>query len=370
MTTRRLLALAASIPVSALVVTTLSAAPAGARPAIDRGDRCLQTVPIRASAATALARSGCSLVGRVVTDGRVSMTVPPAGMSVAGEGTTRHGDLAGFRVTNTGHGIRIVAEARGTGGGGNWYLAPLSTTTTSSTPTTSATLTAPTLPTTPITTTSSTGTTNTSTALITGRAGDPPACKDRAFSLEHHKWNKALRFHVNLAKMPQRFHKKTVVRQIRAANGNMRKGRNSCGKPRIATPASHYLGRTSKKPNITATGPTCGTGNGLNVVAFGNLPGNLLGWTCYWYIGRHMVGTDMLLDNGPNLSTKLPGNCTNQWDFEGTVTHEWGHSYGLGHTGDGHANLTMQHLLRACSPYARTLGLGDWLGMKKMYGAR
>jgi hypothetical protein len=28
----------------------------------------------------------------------------------------------------------------------------------------------------------------------------------------------------------------------------------------------------------------------------------------------------------------------------------------------------MQHELRPCSPYARTLGLGDWLGMKKMYG--
>jgi hypothetical protein len=175
---------------------------------------------------------------------------------------------------------------------------------------------------------------------------------------------------VNLGKMPKRFGKKTVVRQIRAANDNMRKGRDSCGKPRITAPASHYLGRTTKKPNISASGPTCGAGNGLNVVAFADLPGNLLGWTCYWYIGKHMVGTDMLIDNGPSLATKLPDSCTNLWDFEGTVTHEWGHAYGLGHTGDGHGNLTMQHLLRPCSPYARTLGLGDWLGMKKMYGAR
>jgi hypothetical protein len=30
----------------------------------------------------------------------------------------------------------------------------------------------------------------------------------------------------------------------------------------------------------------------------------------------------------------------------------------------------MQHLLTPCSTYARTLGLGDWLGMKKLYGAR
>ena len=52
------------------------------------------------------------------------------------------------------------------------------------------------------------------------------------------------------------------------------------------------------------------------------------------------------------------------------MTHEMGHVYGLGHTGSGHANLTMQHVLRPCSTYARTLGLGDWLGLKKMYGVR
>jgi hypothetical protein len=356
MTTRRLLALAASIPVTALVAPSVTAAPAAARPAVDRADRCLQASPIPASGVAAAVRSGCSLVGRVVTDGRVSVTVPPVGMSVSGDGAARHGEVRGLRVTNTGHGLRVVSEGRGGGGHGNWYLAPL--------PTTTLTTTSPLSTTSPIIASSSTGT------LVTERAGDPPACQDRTFTLEHHKWVKALRFHVNLGKMPKRFGKKTVVRQIRAANDNMRKGRDSCGKPRITAPASHYLGRTTKKPNISASGPTCGAGNGLNVVAFADLPGNLLGWTCYWYIGKHMVGTDMLIDNGPSLATKLPDSCTNLWDFEGTVTHEWGHAYGLGHTGDGHGNLTMQHLLRPCSPYARTLGLGDWLGMKKMYGAR
>ena len=34
------------------------------------------------------------------------------------------------------------------------------------------------------------------------------------------------------------------------------------------------------------------------------------------------------------------------------------------------ANLTMQHILSPCSTYARTLGLGDWLGMNKLYGHR
>jgi hypothetical protein len=390
MTTRRLLALAAVFPVAALVATA-APSPASARPAADRGDdRCLTDTPIAASEVAAASHLGCSLVGRVVISGRVSVTVPPPGMSVVGAGVGRHGEVRELRVTNTGTTVRAVrerAQSSGSGGGG-WYFGPLPTTTTSTTTTstlTTSTLTTSTLtpstltpstltpstltPSTIVTTPSTTWTTGIPTVTV-ARAGDPPACQDRTFNLEHHMWGKSLRYRINLGKMPQRFHAKRVVRQIRVANGNMRKGRNTCGKPQLKTPPSHYLGRTSEKPNITASGPTCGRANTTNIVGFGNLPGSLLGWTCYWFIGGRMVGADILLDNGPSLATKLPSVCTNTWDFEGTVTHEWGHAFGLAHTGDGHSNLTMQHLLRPCSTYARTLGLGDWLGMKKMYGAR
>jgi hypothetical protein len=207
--------------------------------------------------------------------------------------------------------------------------------------------------------------------MMTSRSGSTAACRDRTFHLEHHRWARSLRYRVNLTKMPDRFSKAVVIRQVERANANMRLGRNTCGKPRLGTPASHYLGRTTVKPNIRAAGPTCGKPNSTNVVGFGALPGGLLGWTCYWYYGDgRMAGADMLIDNGPDLATTLPRPCSNVWDFEGTVTHEWGHAYGMAHTGPGHPNLTMQHELKPCSTYARTLGLGDWLGMKKMYGVR
>jgi hypothetical protein len=323
MTARRLLAMAASLSIAGLVATT-TASPATAR-TVD--DRCLQQRgPIPVHALATAARSGCSLVGRMVVDGRMSVMVPPAGMSVSGDGVGVRGDVRGLTVTNTGTTVRAVREPHGIGGGGT---------------------------------------------LTSARAGSPPACQDRTFHLEHHKWKNALRYRVHLAAMPHRFHKLLVVKQIRIANGNMRKGRNTCGKPRLRTPASHYLGRTSRKPNIRPAGPTCGRGNTNNVVGFGNLPGGLLGWTCYWtYSSGRMGGVDIMMDNGKHLATRLPESCTNRWDFEGTVTHEWGHAYGMAHTGSGHANLTMQHLLKPCSTYARTLGLGDWLGMNKMYGHR
>jgi hypothetical protein len=346
MRARRLLALAAALSTACLVVTT--PVPATARPV---EDPCVQQRgPIPVHALASATRSGCTLVGRLVVDGRVAVVVPPPGMSVSGGGIGVSGDVRGLTVTNTGTTVRAVRGAHGTAGGG-WYLVPLSSTSR--------------------TTSTTTSTTSTSGTMVSSRAGSRPACQDRTFHLEHHKWKSALRYRVNLSKMPRHYHKKIVSRQIKVANQNMRKGRNTCGRPRLATPASHYLGHTSKRPNIRAAGPTCGKPNSQNVVGFGNLPGGLLGWTCFWYYSSgRIAGADILLDTGANMTTHLPKRCADKWDFEGVVTHEWGHAYGLAHTGSGHAHLTMQHLLAPCSAYARTLGLGDWLGMNKMYGHR
>lgn len=292
-------------------------------------DRCTDRAPIRASALShGVSELGCSLVGRFVYAGRVSVVVPPEGMTVSGEGVGTHGSVAGLRVTNTGARVRAVIGAAASSGPAG-----------------------------------------------AERGTSPPACKDRTFHLEPgaDPWVTSLRYRVNLAKAPADAHKKTLVDQIKIANGNVRKGRNTCGKPRLKTPAAHYLGRSSVRPHITSSSSfvSCGTYDTKNVVAFGDLPTGLLGWTCNWWSGStHLSAADILMDNGASMATELPANCVDIWDFEGVVTHEMGHVYGMAHTGSGHDNLTMQHELTPCSTYARTLGLGDWLGMKKMYGAR
>ncbi len=296
-----------------------------------RDDRCADRAPIRASAlGRGAVRVGCSLVGRVVYAGRVSVVVPPPGMTVSGEGVGRHGAVPGLRVTNTGLGVR--AEV-GTAAGGVRDEAKQGT--------------------------------------------SPPACKDRTFHLEPGAapWVTRLRYSVNLSKAPANARKRTLVDQIKAANANVRKGRNTCGKPNLATPAAYYLGRSSVRPHIRSSSSfvSCGTYDTRNVVAFGDLPAGLLGWTCNWSSGTtHLSAADIMMDNGASMATKLPVSCLDIWDFEGVVTHEMGHVYGMAHTGSGsgHDNLTMQHELTPCSTYARTLGLGDWLGMKKMYGVR
>jgi hypothetical protein len=319
---RRLLAQVACLASGALLIASLSST-AHAR-TVD--DRCAERGPIPASSlAHGVSGLGCSLVGRVVYAGGVSVVVPPAGMSVGGEGVGTRGDVIGLRVSNSGTSVRAFTGAA-----------------------------------------ASRGTTSVAKS-------SPPACKDKTFHLAGHRWVTSLRYHSNLSRAPSRYGKKTLIHQIKTANSHMRKGVNTCGKPKLKTPVGHYLGSTKTRPNITTTSSSvnCGRYNTKNVVAFGNLPGNLLGWTCYWWLGSGRMGAaDIMMDTGKALTTHLPKNCVNEWDFEGALTHEFGHAYGLAHTGSGHANLTMQHLLSPCSTYARTLGLGDWLGMKKMYGAR
>jgi hypothetical protein len=288
-------------------------------------ERCVGRGPIPASALVhGTSGLGCSLVGRVITSGRVSVVVPPTGMTVAGDGIGRHGETAGLRVVNNGGDVRVLVAASARSGSA-------------------------------------------------GAGSSPPACKDTTFRLEAHRWAKSLGFRVALTHAPRRYHRRTLVRQIKAANVNMRKGRNTCGKPHLRTPVGRYLGHSATRPNIKVGFGSimCGAYNTRNVVGFGNLPAGLLGWTCYWYLNRsgHMGAADIMIDTGHALTTHLPSPCADRWDFEGIVTHEFGHAYGLAHTGSGHAHLTMEHAATPCSTYARTLGLGDWLGMKKMYGA-
>ena len=322
----RLVSALATVVSTVLVMTTVSTGPASAR-TVD--ERCWGSAPLPVAALAEVTAAGCPVVGRTVYRGDVSVVVPPAGVTVVGEGVSTRGDAAGLQVANTGHAITTTAGRVGSAGAGG--------------------------------------------AARATEVTSPPACQDRTFRLEGHAWRTSYRYHLNLSKLPSRYRAKTVVSQVKAANFHLRAGTNTCGRPRIDTPGADYRGRTTARPDIKTTSTTvgCGSYNTTNVVAFGDLPSNLLGWTCFWWVdGGRINAADVMMDTGAALTTHLSDGCTRRWDFEGAVTHEMGHVYGLAHTGSGHANLTMQHLLRPCSTYARTLGLGDWLGMKKLYGVR
>ena len=69
----------------------------------------------------------------------------------------------------------------------------------------------------------------------------------------------------------------------------------------------------------------------------------------------------------PNSDT-----CSKRFDIQSIVTHEAGHLFGLNHvTGSAHTGLTMGvggagPVL--CKSPLRTVGLGDYRGMRALYG--
>jgi hypothetical protein len=204
-------------------------------------------------------------------------------------------------------------------------------------------------------------------------AAPPPACQDGRYRQSGHAWKTVLRWGYHKASTPRRMSAAAAVHQLRLGIVNVGKGQNNCGLRRQPAVASRYVGRMTVKPNIyTSNGQLhCGKPNTRSTVGWGPLPGNLLGYTCYWWNGKqNMVEADMRLDPSRRTVLHYPARCNFKFDLQSLATHEWGHAFGLLHPGPGHARLTMAHLLPPCSTAPRTLGLGDWRGMRRLYGLR
>jgi hypothetical protein len=106
------------------------------------------------------------------------------------------------------------------------------------------------------------------------------------------------------------------------------------------------------------------------VVAFGRLDGGLLALTCLWWSRGRTVESDVRISDAQGMFTLDPAaGCSGNWDLQGTLTHEFGHVFGLGHVSYAeHGELTMSDGLPACSAGFRALGLGDYQTLRNQYG--
>ncbi|MGH9199513.1 MAG: hypothetical protein ACRD1T_27755, partial [Acidimicrobiia bacterium] len=100
-----------------------------------------------------------------------------------------------------------------------------------------------------------------------------------------------------------------------------------------------------------------------------------------WKIdGARIIETDIRINANKDevrffASLELPEVCKNtdpsddRYDLIGLMTHERGHSFGLGHVGEHeHGALTMSKDFNgACQRSERTLGRGDKDGLKELY---
>jgi hypothetical protein len=156
---------------------------------------------------------------------------------------------------------------------------------------------------------------------------------------------------------------------IRAAGAAVDEGRNDCGLPGGLALSQRYTGDTVRDAGVRADG-TCAERDQRNVVAFGRLDGGLLALTCLWWSRGRTVEADIRVSDAPGTFTLDPAaGCTGSWDLQGTLTHEFGHVFGLGHVSYAeHGELTMSDGLPACSAGFRVLGLGDYETLRAQYG--
>lgn len=311
------------IAVLAVVLTAAGGTVAGPQGAAQAADVCGSRAPIPASAMTHGLSAGCSLTGRSVVSGSVEVEVPPPGITVAADGMGRHGDSASLVVSNRGGVVFAGAEAASGSG--------------------------------------------------SAAASKTPAdCASSAYNLENggHPWSSVIHWKLRNASVPKRLKVSTVAAHLRSAFGAWRYDRNDCGlggKPKRLRDT--YSGWTTKATGIGVRngGLKCGGFNRTNTVEMGALPGDLLGWTCYWWGNSgSMIAFDTRIESSSEVVTTLPKHCRNKWDLQSVATHEFGHAIGLAHVSN--ASQTMHGVAPSCSTGPRLIGRGDRLGLTRLYG--
>jgi len=196
----------------------------------------------------------------------------------------------------------------------------------------------------------------------------PNPCSDGAHSLMPHTFAQRLNWRFNAGTTPSNLSAGAVEDALIRATANITRSRNNCGLADNVSATHRYRGRTSRGMNITAAGG-CRNSNGESGVGFGSLPNGVLGVACTWYFADgSAVESDVRLNRGDRWYVNRPASCSNRFDIESVMTHERGHSFGLGHVAEGtHGKLTMSTAIRPCDNSGRTLGLGDVRGLRKKY---
>ncbi|WFE54940.1 matrixin family metalloprotease [Micromonospora sp. WMMD1155] len=219
----------------------------------------------------------------------------------------------------------------------------------------------------------SSGTKNNGSAQATAAT---PECSQNAYSLMgryngYHKW------YFKSDTVPAYFGGANLAEtDILSASYNIDVGMNDCGLTQTMGTDFEYAGYTLDYPDITST-PACdGARSNKNEVAFGPIDNtNILavtcGWSYSWPGDDPIQEADILFANRPNqFFYFLPSGCNQRYELQGVATHEFGHAFGLDHVSESsYPALTMSTNATSCSYRDSSLGLGDYNGLRAIYGS-
>jgi hypothetical protein len=198
-------------------------------------------------------------------------------------------------------------------------------------------------------------------------------CTDPAYTDNSWRVTSGIHSRFNISTTPHELGRAQAVRAVRRAGANVVNTRNTCHLGDQVPAGLVYDGNTSMVANVGDD--SCLKSDGESVVSFGDLPKALAKSCTYYKInasGYNEVGTsDVKINRRDFRWTTRPGarSCERGWDLQSVLTHERGHTFGLGHVHEqSHGRLTMSPVINGtCQKSERTLGKGDVLGLEGKY---
>ena len=212
-----------------------------------------------------------------------------------------------------------------------------------------------------------------------GTASSPGECSDGTYNALDRKVYANLRWYFNPRTVPQELARKGAVKAIRRGTANITGVQDRCGVRDRVKWGMSYEGSTRATAQVTANND-CVANDGKTVVSFGTLPENTMAFTCTVWVptpgpnNDRVKWSDIMINKAHRNWTTRPGspNCRGRYDLESTITHERGHTFGLGHVSESsHRNLTMSDRSNGpCQSSERSLGRGDAKGLNSKYKKR
>jgi hypothetical protein len=167
---------------------------------------------------------------------------------------------------------------------------------------------------------------------------------------------------------------------LRDAMQNITGSDNNCNLEDQVDAQAGYRGVHPYESDLVFEGgeSKCGDRDGVSTVDFGNLDNNgdpPLATECTWvfpqpFANNNILESDVRFNTTEFLWTNNPAGmgCNNVYDLRSIATHEFGHSFGLGHVLERYHPLqTMSEFADPCDASQRSLGRGDVYGLRNTY---
>jgi hypothetical protein len=201
----------------------------------------------------------------------------------------------------------------------------------------------------------------------------PNKCSDSAFSYSPYNgasWPGSYNWRIKTNSIPNELTKKQATGGLKTSVKNITGANNDCGMADQVSAKASYKGSTTSSSDVTAGLQCNAQPNMKNVTEFGPInTDGVLAATCTYSTGAggDIGAASVRINTG--YKWWVSGGCTSAIGLKATMTHEYGHAFGMGHVDEAnHGNLTMSTNINSdCSNFEASLGRGDVLGLNGLY---